>query len=468
MKSQTLLAFAAVAATALSTSCGTDPNCPTCGTTRNGSYTSIAVMEVPQASPFGKPFTVWDIVVQDPATRRLYVTDRSHAAIAVFDTVTDQPIGQVKKGFVGSICCEPDRTSNYNEVSGPNAVVVSGSTGPSNLGVLWVSDGDSTLKVFDLNKDIQPVHHLDSSFTQTFATVTTGLPVLNIDDCGRGVNLANYPNNNPCGDMRADEMAYDPDHNRLIVTNGDGPNGAFVTVVDTSNPTCSGGSCVKQQIFMDGSADSLTTGCPAPIVSGVTPVGNTAMCRHGANATNGLGGSTYNPVTKKFLLSVPQVNSNPADGEIAEIDPLTGFVTHHFALTGLGCQTSGVALGPNQNLLVACANREGQAFPPSTIIMDAGTGAILKIIYDVGRVDEPWYNPGDKRFYVAGRDMANGPVLGIIDAVTNMWLQNVPTAGNAHGLAVDPVNNHVYIPIAQNALCGRFSAEGCITVYAAQ
>jgi len=46
-------------------------------------------------------------------------------------------------------------------------------------------------------------------------------------------------------------------------------------------------------------------------------------------------------------------------------------------------------------------------------------------------------------------------------------LYNAPTGGNAHGVAVDPANNHIYIPIAQNARCGRFSAEGCITVYAA-
>jgi hypothetical protein len=143
-------------------------------------------------------------------------------------------------------------------------------------------------------------------------------------------------------------------------------------------------------------------------------------------------------------------------------------VTNHFLLKGLGCQAASLAIGPSNNLLVGCANREGEAFPPSTFILDATTGALIKSIYEVGRVDQVWYNSGDKRFYLAARDMENGSVLGIIDATTNMWLYNSPTGGNAHGLAADQFNNHIYIPLSPNPRCGRFSAEGCIGVFAAQ
>jgi hypothetical protein len=451
--------------------CSTPDNCPLCGTTQSGAYTAIAAMQVPQASPFGKPFAVWDIVVHDPVQRRLYVTDRSHAAIAIYDTKNDAPIGQIKgapgAGFVGSVCCEPDRASNFNEASGPNAVVVTPPPPGGTLGVLWVSDGDSTLKVFDLDKDTQLVLHPDKTGKQTFGTVQTGLPVFNIDDCARGTNLSNAPLGNPCGDMRADEMSYDFDHKVVLVTNGDtpGPGGPIVTLIDATNPACAGNSCVKGQIFFDGNPDA--SACPAPAVSGVVTGG--VACHHGPNAQNGLGGSVYNHATGKFLLSTPQVGTNPADGEVTEIDPVTLKVTNHFLLTGLGCQVASLAMGPqNKNVLVGCANREGVAFYPSTYIMDATTGVIIKSIYDVGRVDEVWYNDGDKRYYLAARDMPNGSVLGIIDAITNLWLQNVPTGGNAHGLAVDPVNNHIYIPIGANARCGRYSAEGCISVYAQQ
>jgi DNA-binding beta-propeller fold protein YncE len=274
-------------------------------------------------------------------------------------------------------------------------------------------------------------------------------------------------------------------------------------MVDTTNPTCALGSCVVAQFFFDGGGDTVTAPatCPPPYTttapglaactsatpptdcgaSGAVGVFPATRCRHVGNnggadsATNGLGGSIYNPGTKKFLQGVPQIGPNPNDGEVTEIDPVTMLVTNHFRLTAAtgapGCQVASLAIGASNNLLVGCANREGEAFAASTFIMDvsaAGKGKIIKAIYNTGRADQVYYNPGDKRFYLASRDMENGSYLGIIDATTNMWLYNSPTGGNAHGVAVDPVNNHIYVPIAPNARCGRFSAEGCITVYAAQ
>jgi DNA-binding beta-propeller fold protein YncE len=457
--------------------CSTPDNCPLCGTTQSGAYTAIAAMQVPQASPFGKPFAVWDIVVHDPAQRRLYVTDRSHAAIAVYDTKTDTPIGQIKGGFIGSVCCEPDRASNYNELSGPNATIVTPSFSGGTLGNLWVSDGDSTVKVFDLDKDTLKVDHLDGTASQTFATVPVGLPAFSIDDCGRGSTPINGAN--ACGDFRADEMAYDPEHKIILVSNGD-PGVPFVTLLDATKPACLNNSCVLGQIFFDGLTTGACTNRPAgyaapptntPLFAGTPAPPLPGLCRHGPNAVNGIGGSIYNLATHRFLVSTSQVGPDPKDGEVTEINPLTVSVTGNFPLTGKGCQPAALAIGPKNNLLVGCANREGEAFFPSTYIMDVstqGTGPIIKSIFDVGRVDEVWYNSGDQRFYLAARDMPNGSVLGVIDANTNLWLQNVPTGGNAHGLAVDPINNHIYIPIGANARCGRFSAEGCITIYAQQ
>src|SRR5712692_9203000 len=262
MKSKILLALGILSSSALTSACSSPANCPTCGTTQNGTVTVIATMEVPQSSPFGKPFTVWDLVSHDPVNRRLYVTDRSHAAIAVFDTTNDMTIGQVKNGFVGSVCCEPDRISNFNEVSGPNGAIVTPPTvAGGKLGNLWVSDGDSTVKVFNLDTDTLPVAHNDGTASQTFGTARTGISFTNIDTCSRS-GLTDVT----CGDLRADEPSFDPEHNRLIVTNGDGPNGAFVTMVDTTDPTCPvtgatpSGRCVKAQFFFDGNPDNQTTG----------------------------------------------------------------------------------------------------------------------------------------------------------------------------------------------------------------
>jgi DNA-binding beta-propeller fold protein YncE len=38
------------------------------------------------------------------------------------------------------------------------------------------------------------------------------------------------------------------------------------------------------------------------------------------------------------------------------------------------------------------------------------------------------------------------PVVGIIDARTNQWLQNIPTVLGAHSVAADPKNNHIFVP----------------------
>jgi hypothetical protein len=83
-------------------------------------------------------------------------------------------------------------------------------------------------------------------------------------------------------------------------------------------------------------------------------------------------------------------------------------------------------------------------------------------------VDETWYNPGDNRYYLAARDMPTGPVLGVIDAKTNQWLQNVTTNSNSHSISVDSGNNHVFVPLQAGTICTTQSANGCVGVYAQQ
>ena len=83
--------------------------------------------------------------------------------------------------------------------------------------------------------------------------------------------------------------------------------------------------------------------------------------------------------------------------------------------------------------------------------------------------DETWYNPGDNKYYLASRDMPSGPVLGVIDAGSRQWLQNVPTNGNAHSVAADPISNHIYVPLPSGGTkCETITADGCVGVYAAQ
>jgi len=142
---------------------------------------------------------------------------------------------------------------------------------------------------------------------------------------------------------------------------------------------------------------------------------------------------------------------------IAEIDPLTHHVDKHFIAP---CDPSGLALGPDQHLVVGCGSAQ------ETVIWDARTKKIVKVVTQTGQSDEVWFNKGDGNYYIAARRNATGPALGIIDAATNAFLRNVPTpvGANAHSVAADRANNHVFVPMgaaATNTVC----PTGCVAVF---
>src|SRR5207302_8907231 len=91
-------------------------------------------------------------------------------------------------------------------------------------------------------------------------------------------------------------------------------------------------------------------------------------------------------------------------------------------------------------------------------VMDARTGAIVKVVTQVGGADQVWFNPGDKHYYIAARFNPSGPVLGIVDAKTDTWIQNVPTGPNSHSVAVDPINNHIFVPLRGKGV-GVYAAD---------
>ncbi|MGA8619478.1 MAG: hypothetical protein WB660_13305 [Candidatus Sulfotelmatobacter sp.] len=197
----------------------------------------------------------------------------------------------------------------------------------------------------------------------------------------------------------------------------------------------------------------------------------------GAIAPAGLGGMAWNPNTGHLLLanenSIPITNI----GSIDVIDPrLTDtscggvscgpVVVNSFVMPN--CMPTSVTQGPGNNFLIGCADHDGEAFPPNEYVIDGTSGAILATITNVGGVDETWYNPGDNRYYLAARDMPNGPVMGVIDAKTNTWLENVATGPNSHSIAVDPSDNHAFVPLQAGPTCTTQSANGCVGVYAEQ
>jgi hypothetical protein len=197
----------------------------------------------------------------------------------------------------------------------------------------------------------------------------------------------------------------------------------------------------------------------------------------GAVALAGIGGSAFNPNTGHFLVT----NSNSIAGDVTvgsvdEVDPFHTFpggpvngvpaVINSFPVPN--CQPSGVSVGPGTDVLVACAGHDGRQFAPLTYIINGTTGAILATINFVGGADQSWYNPGDNKYYLASRDMIPGPVLGVIDARSRQWLQNVPTNGNAHSVAADLNNNHIFVPLPAGGNCQSQAPDGCVGVYASQ
>jgi hypothetical protein len=198
----------------------------------------------------------------------------------------------------------------------------------------------------------------------------------------------------------------------------------------------------------------------------------------GAIGISGLGGSVFNPNTGHFLLTNANSTADLNVGSVDEIDPFHPFTTaaggtvygpaviNSFPVPD--CMPSGVIMGPGTDILVTCAGHDGRTFAPVTYIMNGSTGAILSTINDVGGVDQGWYNPGDFKYYLAASNMTPNPVLGIIDARSRQWLQNIPTSVTAHSVAADPNNNHIFVPLGTGPLCQSLAANGCVGVFASQ
>lgn len=209
----------------------------------------------------------------------------------------------------------------------------------------------------------------------------------------------------------------------------------------------------------------------------------------GAVAVAGLGGEAWDTTTGHLL----QANENCVGvtnvGCVDEIDPQIGtgngpVVVHTYPM--YDCMPTSIVQGPGDNFLVGCADHDGEAFPPNEyVISNTASGNIACVppntgvpgapansncveITNVGGVDETWYNPTDNRYYLAARDMPNGPVMGVIDAGSNTWLENVTTGANSHSIAVDPSTNHAFVPLQAGGQCLTQSSNGCIGVYARQ
>jgi DNA-binding beta-propeller fold protein YncE len=208
------------------------------------------------------------------------------------------------------------------------------------------------------------------------------------------------------GTARADEVAYDPADDMVLIAN-DRDSPPFVSFIATRSYS------VAKKLLYDGNQAPQSTG--------------------------GLEQPVWDAVTNKFYLAVPATKANP-NGEIDELDPETLSVTRSMPTACTG--PSGLVLIPDQRLMTACGD-----------VLDIATGKVVTTVKGVGG-DEIWYNAGDQRVYFGGGTNRIG--VSVVDGNTYELLttltvgQTVASPGvsqTTHSVAADAESNTVLVPV---------------------
>jgi hypothetical protein len=425
----------------------TGPGAPT--TTETKCVTGIAIP--------GNPIRSFDISWVNPDRGEYYLGDRSNSGIDVIDTHKlkwKRTLG----GFVGIVLTGAGAVDNNH--SGPDGVTSHGR---------WVygGDGDSTLKVFDL--DAPPMAALQQS-------ISTG------------------------GTTRVDEMALTTEGDLLFAANNaeDPPFGTLFTANGDDDD--------------HDFDDSHHAKSHVKIITKVS-VDPTIIPPHFGLSFEQ---PAWDPTTRRFLVSVPIIANNPSgcnygqmtgtptppitcDGGVIVINPLT--LSNGTAVIGAfnpatntgvialhGCGPNGSSVGPDDNVILGCTPQNNPSDVISLVI-NAKTKAQTPITHITGS-DEVWFNKGDGRYYLAAsRDCTTPgspcplasqqtPVLGVVDAESNSLIEKVPQSSGSHSVAADSELNRIFVPQVAPAgvvgtggdtttvgmgICG--TNNGCVAVY---
>jgi len=354
----------------------------------------------------GNPLQSFDISWTDPNRAEYYLADRSNKGIDIIDTNTltfKRTIG----GFVGQVF-NATGTKINNDVSGPDGVVNHGHW-------LYAGDGNSTLKVIDLNDLVSPIK----------ASIPTG------------------------GTNRVDEMAITTDGTRLIAANNaDAP--AFATLFKANGDAAANSTSIIARIDVD------------PTILGGGSIEQ----------------PTWVPGIARFVVSVPQIANNPTgctpdgaggtpicQGGLLYVDPT---ITAHTVLgafnpatnTGVlplhDCGPNGASTGPHNNVILGCTP-QNVATNTTTQVINVKTRNFVEVGNITGS-DEVWFNKGDDRYYTgSNRDCANAGTpcpaanqqaakLGVISAASNLLIEKIPQSSGSHSVAADAKRNLIFVP----------------------
>ncbi|RQS62202.1 hypothetical protein DID96_31895 [Burkholderia sp. Bp8963] len=189
----------------------------------------------------------------------------------------------------------------------------------------------------------------------------------------------------------------------------------------------------------------------------------------------GLEQCQYDKVTKSFLLNNDGTPAN-THGEMDVISARSVVagapkVSGVYALPA--CNPNGMALGPNNDVLVACIPDDGA--PLVSLILDRTTGSILSTI-PFGGADQVAYDAVTNRYFIpAFREQKSGvagpaasavPTLGVVDASSRSVIAQLPMGKGAHSIAIDGASHQAYVPFAGSST-GPFSSNG-IAVFSTQ
>jgi hypothetical protein len=377
----------------------------------------------------GHPLRSFDISFVNPDRAEYYLADRSNNGVDVVDTqhnVFKRRLG----GFTGVVLNGMGAVNN--NVSGPDGVVAHGRW-------VYAGDGDSTLKVFDLN----------SPSSTAAQTISTG------------------------GTTRVDEMALTTDGTLLLAANN-AEDPPFATLFVANGDLLISLVSIITKVTVD----------PA-----IIPAGFGLSLEQPA----------WDPKTARFLTSIPVIANNPAgcnygqlagaitcDGGLLVLDPTTlskpGAVLGAFdPATNTGvvalhrCGPNGATVGPHDNLLLGCTPQNNPS-DKETLVINATTKN-MALIENITGSDEVWFNKGDFRYYTGSSRDPSGPKLGVIDG-TSVLIEKIPQSSGSHSVAADSLRNLIYVPqVAPLAVVGSGgdttangagicgSNNGCVAVY---
>ncbi len=422
-----MLAAPLFGAASLAASGGAFAACTGPGAPTNTQTKCLTAVAIP-----GNPIRSFDISWVNPDRAEYYLGERSNAGIVVIDTRTltwKRTIG----GFRG---IQPATGPINNNISGPDGVTSHGRW-------LYAGDGDSTLKVIDL----------DASSTPIKQSINTG------------------------GTTRVDEMALTTDGETLIAANN-AEDPPFATVFQANGDRSSSNVTIFTRVTADAAI--------------IPPGAGLSMEQ-----------PTWEPKTRRFYVSIPQIANNPAgcsfggpvfcQGGMAVIDPTaltagTATIGAYNPATNTGvialsdCGPNGITVGPHSNMMLGCTPQNVPTNTTTQVI-----NAVTHNFVEVGGLtgsDEVWYNSGDNRYYTgssracgkasgcnppAGSRAPAGAALGVVNARTNF-----------HSVAADSKRNLIFVPqVAPNTvvlggdstdvgagICG--TNNGCVAVYSHQ